>query len=49
MMKKERFDRVIENMKKAGLSQILVADDPSIFYLVGIFVNPMERLSLIHI
>lgn len=47
MMNKERFDRVIENMKKEGLTQILVADDPSIFYLVGIFVNPMERCGAI--
>ena len=30
MMNKERFQRVIAEMKKQGLKQILVADDPSI-------------------
>lgn len=30
-MNKQRFARVVENMKASGLSQILVTDDPSIF------------------
>lgn len=47
MMNKQRFERVVENMKKLELSQILVADDPSIFYLTGRIVNPMERCGAI--
>ena len=47
MMNKQRFERVVENMKKTGLSQILVTDDPSIFYLTGRVVNPMERCGAI--
>ena len=47
MMNKQRFERVVENMKKVGLSQILVTDDPSIFYLTGRIVNPMERCGAI--
>ena len=30
MMNKERFQRVVEEMKRLGLKQILVTDDPSI-------------------
>ncbi len=39
MMNKERFQRVIAEMKKQGLKQILVADDPSILWLTGRIVN----------
>ena len=41
MMNKERLKRVITEMKKLGLKQILVSDDPSIFWLTGRIVNPM--------
>ena len=34
MMNKERFTRVVEEMKRQGLTQILIADDPAIFWLV---------------
>ena len=47
MMNKERFQRVIAEMKKQGLKQILVADDPSILWLTGRIVNPMERCGAI--
>lgn len=47
MMNKQRFECTIENMKKFGFSQILIADDPSIFYLTGRMVNPMERCGAI--
>ena len=39
-----RIERVIENMKKMGLSQLMVADPMSIRYLTGIYVEPYERL-----
>ena len=29
MMNKERFTRVVEEMKRQGLTQILIADDPA--------------------
>ena len=47
MMNKERLKRVITEMKKLGLKQILVSDDPSIFWLTGRIVNPMERCGAI--
>ena len=47
MMNKERFTRVVEEMKRQGLTQILIADDPAIFWLTGRIVNPMERCGAI--
>lgn len=47
MMNKERFQRVVEEMKRLGLKQILVTDDPSILWLTGRIVNPMERCGAI--
>lgn len=47
MMNQQRFQRVIENMKTCGLSQILVTADPAILYLIGREVKPMERAGAI--
>lgn len=47
MLDQQRVQNVISNMKTVGLKQILVGDDPSIFYLTGRFVNPMERCGAI--
>lgn len=47
MMNKQRFDRVLENMKACGLEQILVTADPSIYYLIGREIKPMERAGAI--
>jgi len=43
-MKKQRLEKVIENMGKMGLRQIIVSDPLSIFYLTGISIEPGERL-----
>ena len=43
MMNKERFARVVEEMKRQGLTKILIADDPAIFWMTGRIVNTMER------
>ena len=42
-MNPARFDRVLAEMKSAGLSQLIVTDPRSIFYLIGVEFNPMER------
>lgn len=47
MINKERLNRVLNEMKKSGLKQILVSDDPSIFWLTRRIVNPMERCGAI--
>lgn len=42
-MKQNRIDRVLEALKKMGLSQMLVIDPMSIYYLTGVQVMPCER------
>lgn len=43
-MKRHRLQKVIGNMEKIGLRQLIISDPSSIFYLSGINVNPGERL-----
>ncbi len=42
-MIQSRFDRVLAEMEPAGLSQLLISDPLSIFYLTGIENHPVER------
>jgi Xaa-Pro dipeptidase len=46
-MNQKRIQRILENMKECGLGQILVADDPAIYYITGKVINPMERAGAI--
>lgn len=39
----DRAARVREEMKKQGLSQILVTYTSSVYYLTGVWISPMER------
>ena len=39
-----RIERVLEQMRGRGLSQLLLCDPQSIFYLTGVEVVPFERL-----
>ena len=41
---KSRIDRAVDEMKKAGLKQLLVSDPKSIRYLTGIYHEPFERM-----
>ncbi|MBQ9951502.1 MAG: aminopeptidase P family protein [Clostridia bacterium] len=43
-MNTNRINRVIENMKAEGLSQILVSTPASVFYLIGSKIGPGERM-----
>jgi len=43
-MKENRLRTVINNMAPLGLSQLIVTDPNSVFYLTGHSVNPGERL-----
>ena len=38
-----RIERVLCNMEQEGLSQILVTSTASVYYLTGVWVEPMER------
>ncbi len=42
-MKKERIDRIMAELGKMGLSQMLVTDPMSICYLTGVYQEPFER------
>ena len=48
-MNTSRINRVIENMHAHGLSQILVTTPASIFYLTGIWHDPLERMLALHV
>ena len=39
-----RFARVTENLTRQGLTQMIVSDPPTIFYLTGVGIQPGERM-----
>ena len=39
-----RFARVTENLARQGLTQMIVSDPPTIFYLTGVRIQPGERM-----
>ena len=39
-MNQKRLQQVLENMKKAGLEQIIVTETEPVYYLTGIWVAP---------
>lgn len=41
---KERIGRVCGYMREAGLSQILVSSTSSVYYLTGLWIEPLERM-----
>lgn len=45
----QRIDRVRENMKKAGLTQIIVSSTASLYYLTGFWVEPHERMIALYL
>ena len=42
-MNMERVGRVLDNLEDMGMSQVLVADPMSIWYLTGYWNLPYER------
>ena len=42
-MKQNRADRVIAELKKQGVTQMLITDPMSVYYLTDVYVQPMER------
>ena len=48
-MNQNRLKRVIANMEKLGLSQLVISDPDSIYYLTGIGYDPGERLLALYI
>lgn len=48
-MKRDRLNRVLENMHRENLSQIIVTAGASVYYLTGLWVDPMERMLALYI
>lgn len=48
-MNKQRINRVTENMKKAGLTQIIVSSTASLYYLTGYWIEPHERMIALYL
>jgi len=49
MLKQRRLARVIENMEREHLEQIIVSSKESIYYLTEIWVDPFERMFALYI
>ena len=47
MLNYGRLSSVAANMRRCGLSQILVSDDDSIFYLIGCRIKAQERCGVL--
>ena len=43
-MKRNRVNRVLENMEKMGLDQLIVGEPASVYYLTGRWIEPGERM-----
>ncbi len=48
-MNESRIERVLENMQKSGLEQIVVTSTSSVYYLTGIWVEPLERMLALYL
>ena len=48
-MNQQRLERVVQNMRREGLEQILVSSTASVYYLTGIWVEPMERMLALYL
>ena len=42
-MRDERVKRVLKELDGMGISQMLIVDPMSIYYLTGVYVAPFER------
>ena len=47
-MKTERIARVIARMQEENLTQIVVTDPNSVFYLTGMMIHPGERMQKLY-
>lgn len=48
-MKQQRLARVLSFLEAQGLSQMIVTDPPSMFYLTGRWISPGERMLALYI
>lgn len=48
-MKQNRVEKVLANLRKQGLTQMVVSDPASIYYLTGRWIDPGERLFALYL
>ena len=48
-MNESRIERVLENMQKYGLEQAVITSTSSVYYLTGIWVEPLERMLALYL
>lgn len=49
IMKKERVEKVLKQMKALNIPQAIIADSAAIFYLTGKWIHPGERLVALYL
>ena len=49
MMDQNKVARVLESMKEQGIPQMIVSDPVAIFYLIGKWIHPGERLLALYL
>lgn len=49
MLNQERAARVMKALKEDGITQILITDPMSIYYLTGVYVAPFERFYALYL
>ena len=48
-MKQNRVNAVLKNLEAMGLSQVLITDPLTIFYLTGRMIHPLERFYALYL
>lgn len=48
-MRQERLKKLVDNMRRREIRQILVSSPESVFYLTGVWLDPGERLMVLYI
>ena len=48
-MNTERCGRIVEKMKRQGMDQMIISDPTAIFYLLGKWIYPGERLHALYL
>lgn len=48
-MKKQRLEKVLNEMKSSNISQLIISDPSAIFYLTGKFIFSGERMTVLYV
>ena len=48
-MKQNRVNRVLKALEDMGLSQMLIVDPMTIYYLTGVYIAPFERFYVLYL